>query len=84
MEKIAFSSYALLMKNKLSGIGLTINPLLSAINDWNDIERGDLLKLFYEDGALAYILKNSLKSSIPANFTSHPYIKIRRALLSEN
>ena len=49
---------------------------LPAINDWNDIERGDLFKLFYEDGALAYILKNSLKSSIPANFTSHPYIKI--------
>ena len=66
------------------GAGLCLYGLVSsqalstlpALNEINDTERGELLKFHFEDEALSYIIKHSLKNTKPPSFTSHPYIKL--------
>ena len=71
------------------GAGLSLYSFVSSkplselppLNEWNDVLRGDLLKFYYEDEALAYMIKNSLKSVHASNFITHPFIQEWTALL---
>lgn len=57
---------------------------LPPLNESNEVERSELLKLHYEDETLWYIIKHTLRNTKPTNFLLHPYIQTWRALIQDN
>lgn len=58
--------------------------LLPPLIEYNDVERIELLKFFYKDEALMFILQFSLKNVKPQNFMTHPILIFWRELLEGN